>query len=58
MTLLDLVALAPVLMLVMGASTLLIVGAWYHEPQPLLCGGIAVALVAAVCAGLAPPSIC
>jgi NADH-quinone oxidoreductase subunit N len=56
MTLLDLLALAPVLVLIMGATTLLMVGAWYHEPRPLMVGGIAVALVAAVTAGLAPPT--
>jgi len=56
MTLLDLLALAPVLVLVLGATTLLMVGAWYHEPQPLMAGGIAVALIAAVTAGVAPPT--
>jgi len=56
MTLLDLLALAPVLVLVMGATTLLMTGAWYHEPRPLMAGGIAVALVAAVTAGVAPPA--
>ena len=56
MTLLDLLALTPILVLVMGASTLLMVGAWHHEPRPLMAGGIAVALVAAVTAGLAPPT--
>lgn len=55
MTLLDLLALTPVLVLVMGASTLLMVGAWHHEPRPLVTGGIAVALVAALTAGMAPP---
>ncbi len=55
MTMLDLLALAPVLVLVMGASTLLMVGAWHHEPRPLIAGGIAVALVAAATAGMTPP---
>ena len=32
------------------------VGAWYHEPRPLMVGGIVVALTAAVTAGLAPPT--
>ncbi len=30
-------------------------GAWYREPRPLLAGGIATALLAAVAAGLVPP---
>ncbi|MCM2264701.1 MAG: NADH-quinone oxidoreductase subunit N [Desulfuromonadales bacterium] len=56
MTWLDVLALAPVLVLVIGATTLLMAGAWYHETRPLIAGGIAVALVAAVTAGVAPPS--
>ena len=52
---LDLIALTPVLVLVLGATTLLMVGAWHHQPRPLLTSGIAVALLAALTAGLAPP---
>lgn len=55
MTWLDLIALTPVLVLVFGATTLLMVGAWLHEPRPLLVSGVAVALVAATVAGVAPP---
>jgi NADH-quinone oxidoreductase subunit N len=55
MTWLDLIALAPVLVLVMGATTLLMVGAWHHQPRPLVTGGIVVALLAALTAGIAPP---
>jgi NADH-quinone oxidoreductase subunit N len=54
---LDLVALTPVLILVFGATTLLMVGAWYHQPRPLMAAGIAVALVAALAAGLSPPDL-
>jgi NADH-quinone oxidoreductase subunit N len=57
MTLLDLIALTPILVLVMGATALLMVGAWHHEPRPLMVGGIAVALLAALTAGIvAPPN--
>jgi len=56
MTWLDVLSLAPVLVLVMGATTLLMVGAWHHEPRPLMAGGIIVALVAALTAGVAPPA--
>ncbi len=52
MTLLDVIALTPILVLVMGASTLLMVGAWHHEPRPLIVGGIGVALLAAMTAGV------
>ncbi|MHB8709308.1 MAG: NADH-quinone oxidoreductase subunit N [Desulfuromonadales bacterium] len=55
MTWLDLLALAPILVLVLGASTLLLTGAWHRQPRPLLIGGIAVALTAALVAGIAPP---
>jgi NADH-quinone oxidoreductase subunit N len=55
MTWLDLIALAPVLVLVVGASTLLMVGAWRHQPRPLVVGGITLALIAALAAGLNPP---
>jgi len=37
---LDLIALAPVLVLVMGATTLLMGGAWHHQPRPLVAGGM------------------
>src|SRR5512139_1520644 len=57
MTWLDLVALMPVLILVFGATTLLMVGAWYHQPRPLMAAGLAVALTAALVAGLAPPDL-
>lgn len=55
MTWLDVVALAPVLVLVCGATVLLMAGAWYHRPQPLLAVGVVAALTAAVVAGLTPP---
>jgi len=55
MTWFDLIALAPVLILVFGATTLLMVGAWHHQSAPLVVGGIAVALAATIAAGIAPP---
>ena len=55
MTLLDVIALTPILVLVMGATTLLMVGAWHHEPRPLIVGGIGVALLAALTAGVVTP---
>ena len=55
MTLLDVIALTPILVLVMGATTLLMVGAWHHEPSPLIVGGIGVALLAALTAGVVTP---
>jgi NADH-quinone oxidoreductase subunit N len=57
MTWLDVISLAQILVLVLGATTLLMVGAWHHETRPLLVGGIAVALLAALTAGVAPPDI-
>lgn len=56
MTWFDLLGLTPVLVLVMGATTLLMVGAWQTEPRPLIAGGVTVAFIAAVTAGVAPPS--
>lgn len=55
MTWLDLLALAPVLVLVFGATTVLMIGAWHHRSYPLMVGGIGIALLAALTAGLAPP---
>jgi NADH-quinone oxidoreductase subunit N len=57
MSLLDLLALLPVLILVFGGTAILMVGAWYREPYPLLAGGITVALLGAVAAGLVQPPI-
>jgi NADH-quinone oxidoreductase subunit N len=55
MSLFDLLALLPVLILVFGATSILMCGAWYREPTPLLVGGIATALLAALAAGLVAP---
>ncbi len=52
MTLLDLLAMLPILILVFGGTALLMAGAWYREPRPLLVGGIVTAMLAAVAAGL------
>jgi len=55
MSLLDLLALLPVLILAFGGTAILMAGAWYREPRPLLAGGIATALIGAVAAGMVPP---
>ena len=41
----DLLAMLPVLILAFGATAILMAGAWYRAPQPLLAGGIATALL-------------
>ncbi len=51
----DLLALTPILILVLGGTALLMVCAWYRAPRPLLAGGVTVALMAALAAGLVPP---
>src|SRR6056297_3629086 len=56
MNALELIALAPILILALGATALLLVGAWFRQPYPLLAGGITVALAAALTAlCLTPP---
>lgn len=55
MSLPDLLALLPVLILVFGGTAILMVGAWYRDPRPLLAGGIVTALLGALAAGLVPP---
>ncbi len=55
MSLLDLLALLPILILVFGGTAILMAGAWYREPRPLLAGGIVTALLGAVAAGLVQP---
>ena len=56
MSLLELLALLPVLILAFGGTAILMAGAWYRDPRPLLAGGITTALIAAVAAGMLPPS--
>ena len=52
----DLLALLPVLILALGATAILMVGAWWPARRPLLLAGVALALVAALAAGgLTPP---
>jgi NADH-quinone oxidoreductase subunit N len=55
MSLLDLLALLPILILAFGGTAILMAGAWYREPRPLLAGGVATALIAAVAAGMVQP---
>ena len=55
MSLYDLLALLPILILAFGATSILMAGAWFREPRPLLIGGIVTALLAATAAGLVPP---
>lgn len=57
MTLLDLMALLPVLILVFGGTTILMVGAWFREPLPLFAGGVVIALIAALSAGMMAPPV-
>ncbi|PLX82889.1 MAG: NADH-quinone oxidoreductase subunit N [Desulfuromonas sp.] len=54
---LELFALLPVLVLALGATGLLMVGAWWPDRKALLFCGIAIALVAAVLAGGAAPPV-
>ena len=49
MSFLDLLALLPILILVLGGTAILMAGAWYREPRPLIAGGIAIALSASIC---------
>ena len=51
----DLHALLPVLILAFGATAILMAGAWYREPMPLLAGGLLTALLGALSAGLVVP---
>lgn len=57
MSLLDLLALLPILILVFGGTTILMAGAWYREPRPLIAGGILTALLAAIAAGMVAPPV-
>jgi NADH-quinone oxidoreductase subunit N len=57
MSLLDLLALLPILILAFAATTILMVGAWYKQPRPLVAGGILTALLAALAAGMVAPPV-
>ena len=57
MSWLDLLALGPHLILAFGAVALLLLGTWFREPRPLLTGGVLVALLAALAAGISPPPV-
>ena len=46
MNLLDLLDMLPILILVFGGTAILMAGAWFREPVPLLAGGIVTALLA------------
>ena len=53
---LDLLALLPVLILALGATTILMLGAWWPARRPLLLSSVGLALLAALAAGgLTPP---
>ncbi|HKL25739.1 MAG TPA: NADH-quinone oxidoreductase subunit N, partial [Desulfuromonadales bacterium] len=53
---LELIALTPVLILALGATVLLMTGAWFRQPTPIVAAGVVVALAAAVTSlVLAPP---
>jgi len=51
----DLQGLIPQLILLLGATTLLLLGAWFRQPRPLLVGGVLTTLLAALAAGYLPP---
>ncbi len=53
----DLIALTPQLILILGGTTLVLLSAWFREPRPVLAGGILVALLAALTAGLHVPPV-
>ncbi|TYO99273.1 NADH dehydrogenase subunit N [Geothermobacter ehrlichii] len=53
----ELLALLPVLILALGATGLLMVGAWWPRRQPLLLSGVVLALLAALVAGAVPPPV-
>jgi NADH-quinone oxidoreductase subunit N len=57
MSLSDLLAMLPILILAFGATAILMAGAWYREPLPLLAGGIVTALLGALSAGLVTPPV-
>lgn len=57
MSLSDLLAMLPILILAFGATAILMAGAWYREPLPLLIGGIFTALLGALSAGLVLPPV-
>ena len=40
MSLSDLLAMLPILILAFGATTILMTGAWYREPVPLLAAAL------------------
>lgn len=57
MSALDLLALLPVLILALGATALLMLGAWWPARRPLLLAAVALALAAALAAGALTPPI-
>lgn len=57
MSWIDLVALAPILVLVLGSTVILMVGAWWPARRPLLLAGAGVALLAALAAGSCVPPV-
>jgi len=54
---LDLVALAPILVLLLGSTIILMIGPWWPARRPLLLAGVVVALAAALTAGLCAPPV-
>lgn len=53
----ELYSLLPLLILILGATGLLLVGTWVRGGRRLLLGAAVVALVAALCAGGLPPAV-
>ena len=56
MTALQLQALLPILVLALGATVLLMLGAWWPARRPLFIAGTVLALSAALLAGAVPPA--
>jgi len=53
----ELLALLPILILSLGATALLMVGAWWPRRTPLIFAGVVIALLAALTAGGCPPPV-
>jgi len=57
MNLQDLITLIPVLLLALGGTLLLMVGAWWNRPRPIFAAGVVLALAAAAHATWVVPSV-
>ncbi len=53
----ELASLLPILILALGATLILMLGAWFPARRPLMIGGIALAVAAALAAALITPAL-